>query len=315
VGHEGGHTEVEGHGGYSHFQLPGKSENVQQDYQTISQPGQSGTITDSQRADAGDSQASADRENNQNERQQKGEGKVPGKPQDELLKYRSRPFAEYLREAVKEFKRWWVEEAEEWQAETLFQFVRLVKSHPSMGQVDGAAACDAIAKVFRVWAKGRKELRSADLWAVFLEFEEADAVAAIIDVWDRVRYLLGQDPLDVAMELARRVPLNSEGDSRKWTREYDQFLSLAGWLQVAMGNRSILLPVERVGELLGVKARTVSRYRDWACADGVLVKVKGACKGRAAEFQFNVADWSVLNAASTPGTAEAFEAAFDREDP
>jgi hypothetical protein len=70
--------------------------------------------------------------------------------------------------------------------------------------------------------------------------------------------------------------------------------SIAGWLQVVIGDRNILLPVADLAEILGVQKMTVSRYRKWAIADGLLKEVAPAAhhpkarKGKATEFRFNV---------------------------
>jgi hypothetical protein len=49
--------------------------------------------------------------------------------------------------------------------------------------------------------------------------------------WDRVHSIPGVSPLEFAARLARQHPLTS---TRK-LKTYDQFISLAGWLQARIG--------------------------------------------------------------------------------
>jgi hypothetical protein len=99
--------------------------------------------------------------------------------------------------------------------------------------------------------------------------------------------------------------------ARLWTRGYEQFLSIAGWLQVGMGDRNILLPVHKLASLLEVDPRTIGRYRQWAIVDGFLVEVAEAQhdSGRATEYRFNVARCRMLEEAAQQGTQESYHAA------
>jgi hypothetical protein len=131
-----------------------------------------------------------------------------------------------------------------------------------------------------------------------------------------VRYLPGQGPLENAIDEARVLPLDLAAEVMERRSDYyPVFVALAGHLQVIMGARPILLPVEKVGPLLGVKPMTVSRYRECAIEDGYLREVTPAVfrakgkRGRATEFVFNVSRFAILQQRAAPGTVELFQSA------
>src|SRR5262249_2713011 len=142
-------------------------------------------------------------------------------------------------------------------------------------------ALSKVEKVIAGWRVPEKD-RGYDPWEYWFGActgylvgpNRADAHTEFLDAWDKVRYTPGMTPLDCAVEMAGRFPLIVRREmSRLWTKEYERFISIAGWLQTAMGNRNILLPVAELGEILGVQKMTVSRYRKWAIADGFLKEV------------------------------------------
>jgi hypothetical protein len=211
----------------------------------------------------------------------------------------SLPLAGYLVEALKEAGRRLDDQAE-WQSEG-FYFVRLVKAHPDMVRKD---ADQAVALVDKTMAKLVKQLPAKerfDPWEHYLGVGKEDVYAEFYDQWDKIRHLPGFSPLANALEMAKRRPLSVLAEhKRAFAANYEVFISLAGWLQVDMGDTPILLPVEQVAELLGVTPKSVSRYRQWAVADGYLRELREAQfggpgqDGRATEFVFDIARWECL---------------------
>lgn len=120
-------------------------------------------------------------------------------------------------------------------------------------------------------------------------YSSSDAYVEFTHVWGRVRYLLGEGPLDVAIRASERTPLVPER-CRLPGEPYARFVSLAAWLQWAMGNRPIALPCELVGDVLGVSAMSVSRYREAAVRHGYLTQTAqhSHAQRRASEFRFNL---------------------------
>jgi hypothetical protein len=76
-----------------------------------------------------------------------------------------------------------------------------------------------------------------------------------------------------------------------------------------MGDRSILLPVEKVAEVLGVSAMSISRYRQLAIRDGYLRTVHKYSRGKqlATESRFDVSRFKVLQEKAQSGTETSFD--------
>jgi hypothetical protein len=198
-----------------------------------------------------------------------------------------------------------------WQS-NLFTFLRMVKAHSDMGNKSGAQAFGAVEQQLKTFTNCPKTVCP---WKFYLGVSREDAQVEFLDAWDKVRYLAGLNPLNVAIERAKRVPLGlNQGKVRSFTAGYQDFVSIAGWLQTAMGNKPILLPVHQLAERLGVVAMTISRYRQWAIEDGYLRQTgKGQWvttgRGRADEFRFDVSRFKLLMETSAEGCAESFEQA------
>lgn len=133
-----------------------------------------------------------------------------------------------------------------------------------------------------------------------------DVYLEFVCTWGKVRYKIGETPLSVATARALAFPLQPAGHDR--APHYGEFVSLAGWLQVAMGVRPIMLPVEKVAALLDVTPMTATRYRYLAVKDGYLRVVREHSFGRhrATEFMFDVARYEILLEHAKAGTATEF---------
>ena len=128
--------------------------------------------------------------------------------------------------------------------------------------------------------------------------------------WDSVRYNIGESPLENAAAKADAHGLRPARCDRHpgRLRRYARFVSIAGWLQVTMGNRPILLPCEKLAELLDVSPKAISRYRQMATRDGYLLESQkhNRIAGRATEFVFNVKRFSSLQTKAQDGTEDLF---------
>jgi hypothetical protein len=124
-----------------------------------------------------------------------------------------------------------------------------------------------------------------------------------------VRYGPGESPLHIAATLAEQCPVSvSEVGEDRRPDAYARFIALAAWLQVAMGDRPIMLPCEKVGYQLGLSKMTISIYRTWATEDGYLALVKKHSRANreATEFRFNVGRFDRIGSKAQEGTIESF---------
>ncbi len=223
----------------------------------------------------------------------------------------------YLAKAVDEFHRWEADEGDAggWQS-PLFYFVRLVKAHPAMAQATPKDAFRKVETVMGTWVTTEGPLPRQHAWEHWLGATRDDAEAEFLAAWDKIRYMPGYAPLDNAIELARRHPLQPRPEVMERRPDgYAAFISIAGWLQVGMGDANILLPVEDLAPLMGVQPVTISRYRRWAKEDGYLREVKAykfagkGRKGQATEFRFDVGRFQCLQDTARDGTEAGFEEA------
>ena len=124
---------------------------------------------------------------------------------------------------------------------------------------------------------------------IYLEF---------VSNWRDIRHRTDDSALDRAYRAAQLQPLSHKRYSQnKRLQGYAEFISLAGWLQKQVGNAPIMLPVERVADLLGKTPRTVCRYRQRALpdGDGFMIEVVHHVPGRlATKFRFAVEQFPEL---------------------
>ena len=159
----------------------------------------------------------------------------------------------------------------------------------------------------------QREIKRRGGWEILDTYlNDDDIYFEFVCNWDAVRYRIGQTPLGNAVAQALAHPLAPKRASRhlEFLAGYSLFVSTAGWLQVAMGNRPILLPVEKLGAILGRAPMTITRYRQTAIRDGYLkiVQEHAHGQGRATEFFFDVTRFKVLEGKAQSGTEESFEA-------
>jgi len=200
-----------------------------------------------------------------------------------------------------------------WQS-TLWQLVRLLKGRYPDGAT-GAAVFREVEAVMLKWAEAWPREGWPDVWRRWLGVGRADAQAEVLSAWDKVRYAPGESPLEAAFTLAAHRPLELPAELRESRPDsYPLFVGLAGWLQVVVGARPILLPLAAVAGLFHVHASTVSYYRRCAVDDGYLRELRKhehrpGGKGKATELAFDVSRFPVLLAKAAQGTRELFEGA------
>jgi len=109
---------------------------------------------------------------------------------------------------------------------------------------------------------------------------------AICSREDKVRCAANEDAIQVAWSDAKKRPLIPR---RLYSKKYSQFVSVAGYLQLAKPQAAIFLPIERIGELLGCDHKMISTYRKFAIAEEILeLTAEAVPHKRAAEFRFSL---------------------------
>lgn len=214
----------------------------------------------------------------------------------------SLPWKQYLKALCE-----WIysQDTPEWQS-GIFEFVRHIKGHP---EVTGQAKEVVLRKVEATMDK------RGETWTKYFNVETvSDARTEFLANWEKVRFLPGYTPLHNAYLRAKAMRLQSKR-GQQWPdlyEHYDLFVSLAGWLQVSMGNRPILLPCHKLAPMFSVDPKTISRWRKFALEDGYLKIVKEArfsSKGgsEATAFRFDVSRWKCLSKAAESGSHAGFE--------
>lgn len=177
---------------------------------------------------------------------------------------------------------------ERYQSE-LFEFVRYCRAHRDLENLPSHEAVRRVDRVLcKLLAKEDVDTRrhfGSDAWAFFFDVPAGSAMIRFQSNWESVVYIPLHDALFEAKRLAEKRtwrPTPDRGDL------YARFASVAFYLQAATLNGVILLPVERVGELLGCDGRTISRMRDLAIKDGLLERVEAHNfrRGKATVFRF-----------------------------
>lgn len=239
-----------------------------------------------------------------------------------------RPFDEFFRIAVFIAHR----QAGEESRGPLFTFAWLLRGHAEMEPhlLRPVAALDRVEvqlKQMRDDWEARKEPtffphHGRDHWGVWFDLPKNEARILFDELWRKLRYRPGHGPLEQAIAAARQfrlVPAASvlanrpPEDPEDKFRGYTFFISVAGHLQAIVGDRAILLPCRKLGELFGVSGQTISRYSRMAIEDGYLVLARGHTRGsRAAEYRFDVSRFTELTKRAQDGALESFKEIKER---
>ena len=237
------------------------------------------------------------------------------------------PFDDFLKKAW-EFHHDQADTFPDWHTD-LFFFAWILRGHQAMAQYleRPKEALSLVERHLKAWssaAKTRKQeppygFHAGDAWDDWFGIPTADARAEFVDVWSKSRFLPGHEPLVQASESAKRLRLVLPEDvaakrpiaGGRDESDYEFFVSLAGHLQVVVGDQAIKLPCQKLSELVGVSKMTISRYRRWALEDGFLRltrphRFRAGGQGDATEFRFDVSRWKRLADRAQPGTEASF---------
>jgi hypothetical protein len=203
----------------------------------------------------------------------------------------------------------------------LWGFIRVLKAHPDLKGRDAMAAIDLVERVFKFWPTG-----GDDPWRHWTGGGADEAREQIAFAWTRILYTPGCGLLDEAVERARQHQLPIP-PAHAITPDYVRFLSVAGWLQVAVGDREIFLPCQKVSVAMfgeDGKHQNVSRWIGVAKSQGYLCRVRFGRYGAgvhpssrtADELRFDVTLFPVLMEAINRRSPEARAGPPDgRDDP
>ena len=113
-----------------------------------------------------------------------------------------------------------------------------------------------------------------------------DPQMEFVATWDKVRIPAGEDILALAVALAKQKPLKPRISI---SPGYSRYVSIAARLQELRPNNYIQLPVERLAKAIGVDARTISHYGQFARKDGLVTLIAKHHKqsGQAAKYVFH----------------------------
>ncbi|HWE93796.1 MAG TPA: bifunctional DNA primase/polymerase [Tepidisphaeraceae bacterium] len=187
----------------------------------------------------------------------------------------------------------------------LWGLIRDLKAHPDLKGRDSMTVIDFVERVFKLWPT-----EGDDPWRHWTDEAADDAREQIAFAWARIRYIPGCGPLDEAVELARKHPLEIP-PAHRLTPDFERFLSVAGWLQASVGDNAILLPCHKVSVAMfgdDSKHQNVARWIGIAAGQGYLHRLRrghyGAgvhpSKRTADDFRFNVAFFTELKEAMEP---------------
>jgi hypothetical protein len=161
-----------------------------------------------------------------------------------------------------------------------WDMVRELKGVEYMSCLEGYLAVPILRQVLNA--------RGCALTALGYDSED-EALDDLECLWDKVKLSMGEAPLHAAVRMAERHPVRFP--TKHLGVKYHSFLNIAYHLQLMRGDDYIVLPTEKLGEILGVDPSRITDYRAYAKVEGYLKEVAKArfCtggKGRATQFLF-----------------------------
>lgn len=210
------------------------------------------------------------------------------------------PLPEFLKHVLGE-----LEAYDEVYPPAFFVFVRMCKGYWPEGK-KGESAFDEVAPIVKKLGGWPPSHGGEDI-------DGEEAFTEFVTLWEKIRYRPDETPLTNAAVKAKAYPLGTLRSNKKRPLPgYDRFVSLAGWLQVSMGDKPIMLPCRGCGEVLKTTARMVSLWRQWAIEDGFLKvqqehRYHPGGKSEATVFRFDVGRWKCLSKVAQRGTQVSFD--------
>jgi hypothetical protein len=197
---------------------------------------------------------------------------------------------QFIHCAAQHYRSTWEPNQEKW-CSALWHYVRLLKVHPHLADLDADDAFDL------TWEVADDLGGLEDLLGVGMDEESIEL--EFLTCWDKIRFRPGLTPLENAAAQADSMPLVPRRCRNGRNGLYARFVSIAGWLQVSMRDRNILLPIDLLAGILKCDRSRVSQLRQLACKDGFLEVIKkhlykSGGTGRATEFRFDVSQFECL---------------------
>ncbi len=155
-------------------------------------------------------------------------------------------------------------------------------------------------------------------WFHHFDLGRDEAEVKFLSAWERIRFIPGTTPLDSALIRAKAQPLSLTPEiEAKRPSYYPTFITLCGWLQHTAGDRNIMLPCRKLGELLTMSPMTISRLVVWAVQDKYLslmqdAMFRSAGGSRAAEYRFDITRYRCFFEAAPTQFKEAERAKQDQ---
>jgi hypothetical protein len=218
---------------------------------------------------------------------------------DPDLRYLNQTFPKYVEWAIRHTVNESEEEAydpdQQWHS-PMFAFTRLCRAHPDIRSLSDVEAMKAVEKVLDKLPL-HDPITTLDPWErAFPLAGDTDAIKLnFMSAWSVVRCIPFHDIFGSAAELAKGKSWRSAKDRGPL---FTRFITLAGELQLLMGNRPIMLPTRRVALHLECSPRTVTDLRRLAIKDGLLVvtqshSFRSSGKSRATEFHFAIEQFNL----------------------
>lgn len=168
-------------------------------------------------------------------------------------------------------------------------FVRWLRPHPKLVALRsvGEVADLVEAELEKIFGTGDPWLEALGDWDS--AGKGVDPYDDFIACWQRVRVPMGSGPLEWAYFRAQTEPLDwpHTGKSKRGDG-YRAFLNLAYWLQRQSDTDRIIVACEKWGKVLGVSPDSISRWRQRAESESILVvERKGSTGHGATECRFD----------------------------
>jgi hypothetical protein len=147
--------------------------------------------------------------------------------------------------------------------EPMFHFVRCLKAHPGTGGMDADRAYESVMNAFRQQRRDPQVAR--------MDLTDDDDIVTFYRMWERVRFAMGADPVDVACSLAGEGLIKT---NKRRPGKYERFLTVAALLQVQRRQLPVFLPARKLAAHMPCEPNTVTSWIGWAREDEVLVKTR-----------------------------------------